>query len=80
MSGELVFWKCTCNVDLRFIPENFCSYVRQSVRWIADYQLDQSNFDFQEGCWLFFCKGFGVPEIPFYSVTAPIPFAKSRES
>ena len=27
----------------------------------------------------FFNNGFGVPEIPFYSVTSPIPAVKSRE-
>jgi len=77
MSGELALWKC--NVDLRFIPVNFCSYVRHSGRWITDYKLDQRNFDFQEGCWFSFYNGFGVPEMPFYSVTSPIPVVKSRE-
>jgi len=48
MSGEVAFWKF--NVDLRFIPVNFCSYIRHSERWITDYQLDQRNFVFQQGC------------------------------
>jgi hypothetical protein len=77
VSGELVFWKC--NVDLRFIPVNFCSYMsgnRGGGLLTNNWTRGILIFNGVIG---FFYNGFGVPEIPFYSVASPIPVVKSRE-